>query len=297
MSGVDAHTISAPAKVNLTLKVHGRRLDGYHALTSIVAFASDVADSVTLEAAGNNDVCFRGQYASGIEVGNDTVTKTVALLARQLPQIGSLRVAVDKQIPLASGLGGGSADAAAVMRGLKVVKPKVADDIDWFAVARQIGADVPVCLQSTAQIMTGQGDCVRRISGFPELFAVLINAGAPPIPDKTKHVFDALSAQELADEDQSGPAVPVPTFSDIAQVVQAVRSTGNDLLNPAMAVSSSIERPLAALASQLCCLASSLTGAGPTVFGLFETLAQANTALDTIKQAEPGWWVRATRLI
>lgn len=289
-------TTAAAAKINLTLQVHGRRRDGYHSLSSAVVFARDVRDDVALHCDQPDRVLFAGPFARGIELGSDTLSATLKLLRNAHPDLQLGAVTVDKHIPLASGLGGGSADAAALLRLVRANNPDQDGPVDWLEIAQKIGADVPVCMASTAQFMCGVGEQLTPLRAMPDLFAVLIAPEDAAMANKTQRVFQALAAPEIG-------AVP-PTLSDAAtpplktprDVAELVHLHGNDLLEPAQTVMPALRAPLTALQSLDRCLTASLSGAGPTVFGLFVRRADAEDAARDLVQAHPNWWVRVTAL-
>lgn len=290
----------APAKINLTLEVTGRRSDGYHTLTSLVAFAQDVADHVRhIPELPRNTVKFGGQFSCNIDPCANSVVDALASLREANVPFEFNGLYVDKNIPLAAGLGGGSADAAAVLRIAREQCPERYNAIDWPGLARKIGADVPVCLEARVQVMEGTGDVLKGVASFPKLYAVLINTCRPAIADKTKRVFQFYaqqtgSAAQTRDGDQAGRVgTKFDTASDVADFV---RARGNDLTTAASSVFPDLDAPLAAVTGQPACLASAMTGAGPTVFGLFADRLQADTAAAEIQRHEPNWWVRISQL-
>jgi len=295
---------TAPAKINLTLKVLGRRADGYHALESLVVFACDVADRVTLTPSSTQRVAFSGPYSEGLGASPSTVSTAQDILAKaarsqqneQRLQLGD--VVVHKEIPLASGLGGGSADAAAFLRAVKACNPIWKDKLDWSALAREVGADVPVCIRSQAQFMSGIGDQLKPAPQIPELAVVLIKTEVAPYKDKTKRVFAGLKADPLNTIAQRQlDEIKEPRFSCVDEVATFVNEVGNDLLLPARALMPDLNAPLERIAAQPACLASSISGAGPTVFGLFANRAQAEAGAQAIQTAEPSWWVKVSSLV
>lgn len=292
---------SAPAKLNLTLTILGRRTDGFHELVSLVAFARDVADTVTLTSGQQGSVTFSGPFGSDLYASEtNTVLQTLSLVAQQggssLGALQQCNVLVDKNIPLASGLGGGSADAAAVIRAVKEVFPKAGKTINWLALARQIGADVPVCLASSVQMMSGVGETLQPVAMFPKLFAVMIKTDTSALSNKTQRVFETLDAKPIHEDEQRERDSNFE-FSCTEDVAAFVRQTGNSLLEPARTLMPTLDAPLAALESSPGCLAASLSGAGPTIFGLFADKTSAETAARAIQTAKQAWWVRASGLV
>lgn len=289
---------AAPAKVNLFLTVHGRRADGFHQLTSAVVFASEIADQVCLRPGAPIGVRFSGPIGTALKPGNDTLSRALRILGDTCPDLRLGAVSVEKQIPLASGLGGGSADAAALLRAVQSANPNFQNSVDWIAVGRQIGADVPVCLRATAQAMTGTGETIVPLASFPEIHAVLIKPETVEMTDKTKKVFSALGAPEVNMTDVKRRSEALPRLSSADDVAQLVRRYGNDLHGPAFALMPEIAVPLDALNSLPRCLAAGLSGAGPTVFGLFKTRPEAQEAARKITRSGPStWWVRTSALV
>src|SRR5262245_35322555 len=181
----------APAKINLTLEVLGRRADGYHELSSLVAFA-DIGDVLTLDTSGAAALRVTGPFAEAI-AGPNLVETAMALVAERAPGLATGSVELEKRLPVASGIGGGSADAAAYLRCVAATNPEDGDRIDWGELATRLGADVAVCLEEQAAWMLGAGETVMPVErGLPPLAVVLVNPLAAVPPDKTARVFRAL---------------------------------------------------------------------------------------------------------
>lgn len=290
----------APAKINLTLEIVGRRDDGYHDLNSLVVFARDVHDVVDVEEDAARSRCvFHGPFSSGILPENNTVEDVVSSLSRYGLTLHTKLLRVEKNIPSAAGLGGGSADAAAVVRLAQRLCPDLSHGYDGFKVAREVGADVPVCLASCAQVMQGTGERLTTLPSFPEVYTVLVNAGQPAVADKTKRVFATfakLSTTNDPTRHDPGPKVEMG-FQSADDVAAFVRARGNDLSSAATALMPKLTAPRDALSAQPECLVTGLTGAGPTVFGLFRDHAQALAAAARLQRQEPGWWVKASGLM
>ena len=194
---------TAPAKINLTFEVRGRRADGYHELLSLVAFA-DVADVVSLDTEGVMGVAVSGPFAAEI-VGPNLLDRTLALLQERAPELVLGAVHLEKRLPVAAGIGGGSADAAALLRAVAKVNLKQRDSVDWSALAVRLGADVAVCLGCRAAWMSGAGGGVEPLAArLPTLDAVLVNPRAHVPADKTAQVFRKLGAPALSDGEAAG---------------------------------------------------------------------------------------------
>ncbi len=277
----------ARAKVNLTLRVLGKRADGFHELDSVVAFA-DVADVVTLTVGEAPTVCVYGPFASAIE-GENLATRALELAAVAAPDLKSGSITIEKHLPVAAGVGGGSADAAAVLRLLKRANPKLAASVDWLALAAQLGSDVPVCFEDRACRMTGRGETLFAVDGILPMAAVLVNPQVPVPTDKTRRIFKHLAAAPLrAGDAEAAGAQPW-------EIGDALHGS-NDLQAPATAVIPEIATIIEALMSDTLPWAARLSGAGPTCFALCVSMDDAYAVAERISAQHPNWWVRATTL-
>lgn len=276
----------AKAKINLTLRVLGRRADGYHELVSLVAFA-DVGDVVTLWPDAGLAFEMDGPFAQAID-GENLIEKTCRLLREMAPQARLGRFQLTKGLPVAAGLGGGSADAAAVLRAFARAEPELARPIDLTALAARLGADVTVCLLQQPALMWGVGEHVEPVAALPNFWVVLVNPG---VPLSTAAVFRALAAPAMTAPAQR-PAVPQP-FADLEACVAFMRQQGNDLQATGQRLCPPIGRVLAALAAVPHCLFSAQSGSGPTCFGVFAKQDHAATAAGQLCVAHPAWWIAA----
>lgn len=303
----------ARAKINLTLRVLGRRPDGYHDIESLVTFAG-VGDRVTLDPGRDLALEVGGPFAGDIE-GPNLIERALALLRETGGGLMLGAVALEKNLPVAAGLGGGSADAAALLRAVRRANPELAGVVPWDEIALSLGADVPVCLAGQPAIMRGIGERMELLgrTAPQPLPVVLANPG---LPLSTARVFAALSAGPLSPRLRgegrhkarlrpvSAPhPSPLPTeergegagaFADLPPLVAYVRTIGNDLELPAIALLPVITEVKAALAEQAGCLISAMSGSGPTCFGLFQDAASAARAAADLTSRQPGWWVAAT---
>ncbi len=279
----------ARAKINLTLTVRGRRADGYHELESLVTFA-DVADEISLQPGPHIALETCGPFASEIAGGNIIE----AALHRLRDAHRDLRlgiVTLVKHIPVAAGIGGGSADAAAVLRAVQKANPDLAPSVAWHEIAAGLGADVPVCLAGRPALMWGAGEKIESLSRpLPGLPAVLVN---PRLPLPTGLVFAAL---------QAGAAPPVQrpdwhqAIQDREQLLAVMHLRGNDLERPATSLLPAVGQIKAALGRLPRCRIAALSGSGPTCFGIFADDASAIAAAAALSAAHPQWWVVATNL-
>lgn len=281
----------APAKINLTLEILGRRTDGYHEIRSLVAFAQDVGDLLTLQSAAHSATVTTGTFAIAIS-GDNLVDKAVAAVHRVLPNFEPGQLALEKTLPVGSGIGGGSADAAAALRLLAGAYPEVAA-LDLHAIAQKLGADVPVCLRGRAVIMTGTGEHLEVVSLPHDVYAVLANPLVSVPENKTARVFALLAAEALPGEPLKDRTPPLATPGD---VVTYAKQWGNGLDAPAREIFPVLDLVLDELRRLDGCRLAQLSGAGPTCFALFTTMREALAGAAKLQERQPGWWVRATRL-
>ena len=272
----------APAKVNLTLRVLGRRADGYHELESLVAFA-DVGDELTLTPGDALELDVRGPNAGAAGDSTDNlVIKAARALSALVPGLKSGRFVLTKRLPVAAGLGGGSSDAAAALRLLARTNGLVLDDPRLFAAARATGADVAVCVDPRPRVMRGIGEILSAPLDLAPLPAVLVNPG---VALATKDVFRALIL----------PATSAPA-DDIAPTLQSIAADTNDLETPASALRPVIAEVLAALRASNGCRLARMSGSGATCFGVFDSKRAAADAARSLLAMHTGWWVQATVL-
>ena len=281
----------APAKVNLTLRVLGRRADGYHEIESLVAFAG-VSDRLSFAPGGALALTVSGPSAEEAGATADNlVLKAARSLADRLPTVGAGTFDLDKTLPVAAGLGGGSADAAAALRLLARANKLAADDPLLFAAARATGADVPVCLDPRTRLMRGIGEVLFGPFKLPPLQGVLVNPG---VALATKAVFARWKPPET-------PLVPadltvLTAMSKRDQLVRFLLSQANDLESAAIALAPVVADVLLALSSQRHCELARMSGSGATCFAIFASAADAIKAAEAVHAEYPNWWVRATAL-
>jgi 4-diphosphocytidyl-2-C-methyl-D-erythritol kinase len=276
---------AAPAKVNLYLHVTGRRDDGYHLLDSLVVF-TDIGDVLTAEPADLVSLRVTGPFAAGLEdeAGN-LVTRAARALAREAGVTLGARLTLTKNLPVASGIGGGSADAAAALRALCRLWAVAPDPAALDRVALSLGADVPVCLRSRATSMAGIGEVLSAAPTLPACAIVLVNPG---VAVATPSVFKARGGPF------SPPARLPGAWSDAARMAADLAGLRNDLEAPARALCPVIQDVLTALAAQPGCLLARMSGSGATCFGLFATRARAEAAATAL--GREGWWARGGTL-
>jgi 4-diphosphocytidyl-2-C-methyl-D-erythritol kinase len=281
----------APAKVNLTLRVLGRRPDGYHDLESLVAFAR-VGDRLDFTPGGALALAVRGPFAAAAgNLADNLVLKAARALARVADglELGAFHLL--KELPVAAGLGGGSADAAAALRLIARANALAADDPRLFAAARATGADVPVCLDPRPRVMRGVGEVLSAPLDLPPLPAVLVNPG---VPLATKDVFAAYAG--LASPSAAAFAAAARRFASADAALDALAGGTNDLQPAAIALCPQVAAALAALAATPGCRLARMSGSGATCFGLYASEQAAAAAAHALAAAHGGWWVRASML-
>jgi len=296
-SGGTALTLAehAAAKINLTLRIVGRRPDGYHELVSLVAFAG-VGDALSLGTGAALSLRIGGPFSAGLSAADDTlVLRAARELAARVDGLALGSFSLTKRLPVASGIGGGSADAAAAMRLLARANGVSPADPRLFAAAGALGADVPVCIDLRARVMRGIGEILSAPIALPQLPAVLVNPG---VPVETRAVFTALAAAR-AGGGQPAAADPEPDWGAIrspAALVEAVARGCNDLEPVAIGLAPSVADVLDVLRAQGGCRLARMSGSGATCFGLFDTRRVAAAAAQRVRAEHPAWWVKATTI-
>jgi 4-diphosphocytidyl-2-C-methyl-D-erythritol kinase len=281
------------AKVNLTLRVVGRRVDGYHDLESVVAFA-DCADRLSLAPGATLNLSTTGPLAQACgAISDNLVLKAAQLLGERVPGLKLGDFTLDKMLPVAAGIGGGSADAAAALRLLAQANGLALDDARLIEVALLTGADVPVCLASRACVMTGVGEALLPLV-LPKLPCVMVN---PRVAVATKDVFGALGLRNgelLVGVTDVIRAMAWPEDgASVEDWVEALAAGCNDLEAPAMRLQPAIGKVLAALNATDGAWLARMSGSGATCFAIYENTAEAGRAAEKIRRDHPEWWVHA----
>lgn len=284
----------AAAKVNLFLHVGPLGADGYHPICSLMAFA-DLGDRVSFAPSANMAFDIAGPFAGGLDdgAGNLVVRARDRLLDRLGDVPTAFRLTLDKRLPIAAGLGGGSADAAATLNLLVEVfgASALPADIDLEAIARELGADAPACLASRPVIAEGRGDRLSPAPHLPPLDAVLVNPGAPSSTRAVYAAFDSTAAG--AGADRPGPPGAFRSPEEVAAFLRAAR---NDLEAPAVALQPLIGNVLSTLRAQPETLIARMSGSGATCFSICADRAAARRLAGRTATAHPTWWVRPSRL-
>ena len=282
-------SVRAPAKINLFLHVGDKRSDGYHALESLVVFA-ETSDRLEFTPASGLTLKITGPFGKALSRDKDNlVLKAARVLQAKYPHEGQgAHIALEKNLPLASGIGGGSADAAATLRGLNGLWGLELPEDELLDIAAEIGSDVPACLLSSPCWMEGRGERVTKLAAMPPFELVLVNPGVA-VP--TGPVFAALNARTGI-----RAMAPPPVLASVWELVAYLADAGNDLEGPAGRFAPVIEDVLAALGHEPACVLAQMSGSGATCFGLFDGSVYAAGAAERIAQEHPHWWVKSTRI-
>ncbi|MEZ5856075.1 MAG: 4-(cytidine 5'-diphospho)-2-C-methyl-D-erythritol kinase [Hyphomicrobiaceae bacterium] len=282
----------APAKLNLSLRVLGKRPDGYHELSSLVAFAA-VGDKLSLQP--NTPLALQTTGPFGHAITESDADNLViraahaASVAHPSLQLGAFRL--EKVLPVAAGIGGGSADAAAALRLIRSRNPDSASKIDWMTLAAGLGADVPVCLTGRPAFMQGIGDRITPLHGLPPCWIVLAN---PRVPLSTRDVFTAMAAGPV--QQVEAPASQT-AFATRAELLAYLETQPNDLTDAAIRLCPAVGDVLRRLQNLEGAEFSRMSGSGPTCFACFASAQTADAAAAALAGQRPDWWVISTPLL
>jgi 4-diphosphocytidyl-2-C-methyl-D-erythritol kinase len=277
-------TVAAPAKLNLDLLVQGRRPDGYHELDSLVVF-TELADRLTLEPAAELSLAVSGPFSGELPEPQANVVLRAAKRLAETAGIGAgARLHLEKHIPIAAGLGGGSTDAAAALHGLVQLWGLKLGQTELRELALPLGADLPVCLYGRPARVRGLGERLDPIRKLPELPLVLVS------PVTTGAVFAGLDPARVPPLRTEG----LPSHPSLVQLAVWLGRSRNDLEPPAMALEPAIAETLAALRADPECLVARMSGSGGTCFGLFPSREVALRAAEVIRVGRAGWWIVPT---
>ena len=268
----------APAKVNLSLHITGQRADGYHLLDSLICFAG-VGDRLSARRAATFSLRISGPFGQGLTAGEDNlILRAAKIIAPEMP----LAFTLEKNLPLASGIGGGSSDAAAAVR-LAWALRGTGEQPGEVAALAALGADVPACLDPRAARMRGIGEELERLGYLPQGWILLVNPG---VEVSTPAVFRALTQK------QNGPLPQLlPHWPDIAALAAWLKQQRNDLEPPALGLAPVIGAVIAALKGMPGQLIARMSGSGATCFALFQGEDEARAAAAALQAGQPGWWV------
>jgi 4-diphosphocytidyl-2-C-methyl-D-erythritol kinase len=272
----------APAKVNLYLHVTGKRRDGYHLLDSLVVFAG-TGDTLRFAPSETLSLEIEGPSAAHLSAGEDNIVlKAARALADALGRPAQAAITLEKHLPVASGIGGGSADAAATLRGLMALWDVSIDDATLARIGLGLGADLPVCLAGRPTQMSGIGETLEPALPLPPAWLVLVN---PRVALSTPSVFRA----RAGDFTPAAPLTEIP--ADAHALANALIGRRNDLAQPAMGLEPAVKTMLDAIGGTQGCLLARMSGSGATCFGLYADEATADEAADALAEAYPDWWV------
>lgn len=281
-------TRAAPAKLNLYLHVTGKRADGFHLLDSLIAFA-DLGDTVSVSESDSLSLESTGPFAGSLpESGGNIVLKAAGLLRESAGVTAGARIKLTKRLPVASGIGGGSADAAAALRALASLWRVRASEDDLAALALALGADVPICLYGRGAFVGGIGEKIVAAPKLPAAWLVLANPG---VAVSTGDVFAARPPQ------YGDAARFTKAPKNVAELAALLAERRNDLAATAMNLYPEISRAVGALTRSPGCKLARMSGSGATCFGLYSGEEPARRAAGDLAAAEPGWWVAAARLV
>ncbi|HEY4943891.1 MAG TPA: 4-(cytidine 5'-diphospho)-2-C-methyl-D-erythritol kinase [Rhizomicrobium sp.] len=279
----------APAKINLFLHVGDKRADGFHELESLVVFA-DVGDALSFEPAQELSLALEGPFAVDLDLDADNlVLRAARALAAHAGREANAAITLAKNLPVASGIGGGSADAAAALRGLNALWALDLPRDALRAIAATLGSDVPVCVDGKSAWMEGRGERLTPATGVPGAAMVLVN---PKVAVPTGKVFEALKTRRGV-----GAVDHAPPLRDVKSLATFLKLTGNDLQAPALSIAPVIGEVLGELSRMPGALLWRMSGSGATCFGLFEDDGAAQMAAIALSHSHPGWWVQATRIV
>lgn len=279
----------APAKVNLTLRVLGRRADGYHELSSLVAFAG-TGDRLALLPGDDLALHLDGPGAGALAADPDNlVLRAARALAERVPGLRLGRFTLLKRLPVAAGIGGGSADAAAALRLLARANGIAADDPCLAGAALATGSDVPACLYGRSCLMEGRGESLTPVA-LPRFGAVLVN---PRVPVSTADIFRALA---IPPGTRHGVTSPFPAGAPRGALLDWLRAEPNDLEAPARTLVPVLDEVEAALRATPGAELARMSGSGATMFALYENCRVAAGAARIVAGAHPAWWVKSTVL-
>lgn len=286
-----AFAVNAPAKVNLYLHITGRRDDGYHTLDSLVAFGG-IHDRIEAEAADDISLTVEGPFANQVPLGDDNIIiETARRLQTLLGVKGGARLTLTKRLPVAGGIGGGSADAAATIRLLIAFWDAHAPEDKLGALALDLGADVPVCLGGKAAYMGGIGEVLRETPVLPKAWMLLANPGEML---STEAVFRRFAERHDGAWSAAAPLTTTPTTP--GELAAALLGRKNDLGEAAISLVPAIGDVLDALEGLPGCLMARMSGSGATCFGLFADPDSVTQATLKLVKDRPAWWAKPASL-
>jgi 4-diphosphocytidyl-2-C-methyl-D-erythritol kinase len=282
----------APAKVNLFLHVGAPGPDGYHPVCSLLAFA-DLGDRLTIHESEALTLSAHGPFAAATPTDgrNLALRAAHALIAEARRPIGPFGLSLEKQLPVAAGLGGGSSDAGAALRLTRAALGLEVSDARLIAVAAGLGADGPACLWARPVMAQGLGEQLSPAPGLPVMDAVLVNPGVPAPTPEVYRAFDAIGVFGRVD-----PPVAPESFESAAELAAWLAGQRNDLQQAAIMVAPEVGAVLETLAAEPECLLARVSGSGGTCFAICASDIEAESLAERLMALEPRWWVRRCRL-
>jgi 4-diphosphocytidyl-2-C-methyl-D-erythritol kinase len=280
-------SIHAPAKINLYLNVIGRRSDGYHELDSLVGFT---AYGDLIQAKLHEKLYFQinGPFGSSLQVNDDNlIVRAARALVKETSYAGGAHITLKKNLPVASGIGGGSADAAATLKALNLLWKTGLVDEELAALGLKLGADIPVCILGKAARMSGIGESVSKVENFPSLGVLLINSGIPISTFKVFHMHRGNFSSKTK----------LQSIGDTKVLYEFLAHQKNDLQDLAIQIAPGINEVLDILSAEPDCRLVRLSGSGATCFGLFDNETLAKASGRSISRNYPNWWVQPTHFI
>lgn len=276
-------TLSAPAKVNLYLHVTGKREDGYHLLESMMCFA-DICDEVTVTPSDKITITADGEFASLVPTDSSNIAYKAAEKLQPFCGNKGADIHITKNLPVGAGIGGGSADAAAVLHLLNEIWEVKLSDNRLAEIGLSLGADVPICLNRKAALVSGIGENICNIATMPEIYIVLVN---PKQHVATPQIF------KMGFEKFTNYGVNDNFPKEASSVLEYLARQHNDLMPNAVKILPVIGDILAIIKNTSGCVFSRMSGSGATCFGIFENRHDSQNASDLIKKLHPNWWVKS----
>lgn len=278
------------AKLNLFLHVNGKAENGYHLLDSLVAFTEDIYDEISMELSTDHSLSIDGPYSSCLEGHDNIITKAINMVCKHWNVAPNLKIKLTKNLPIASGIGGGSSNAAvAIKLAQKLLeKDSIENDKELNKILLAIGADVPVCYYGNACYFNGIGEVLTPVVNFPDIWAVLVN---PNFAISTPEIF------KMGLQDFFKPEMPhLVSFAQADDLFKYLQPTQNDLYFNSLKLSPMLAKIIEAILGTKNCAISRMSGSGATFFGLYETRDFAEEALLSLQEKLPGCFVKMSKL-
>lgn len=275
------------AKINLFLHVMGRRNDGYHELDSLVAFTEDIYDLISIELSDQYQFVIDGPFADQLTTNENIITHSVNLLSKKYQKTSSVKINLTKNLPIASGIGGGSSNAATVIKLLCDLWDLSVPDAELITISKNIGADVPMFILNKACYLNGIGEILTPVKKLPDIWAILINPG---IAISTPQIF------QMGLEQYYKPQTHHQYSFNNQTLISFLKDTQNDLYFNSLQLAPSLSNIVNTLADLEGCELSRMSGSGATCFGLFNNIQQAQTALKSLQVMFPNYWIKLTKL-